>query len=100
MYQFNFTKKFRKTARKNFDDNKLLEKALVKSLSFMQEDPFHIGLKTHKVDTILNKDVYSSRITGDWRIIWQFDEELKVATILCLELGTHSGANQVYQNKS
>lgn len=98
-YKLEFSISVIKSIKKNFKNNTVLQKAFKKTRDLLFNDPFYPSLKTHKVDTILNSDVYSSRINGDWRIIWQFDEESKTATILCLELGTHSGANQVYKNK-
>ena len=99
-YTLEFSKSVTKTYIKYYKNNTVLQKAFKKARDTLADDPFYTGLHTHKVDSIQNVDVYSSRVTGDWRIIWEFDKETKVATILVLELGTHSGANQVYQNKS
>lgn len=77
-----------------------LEKAVQKTFKLLETDPKYPSLKTHKVDTKKHNNVFSSRISGDWRIIWTFNEQSKVATIICLELGTHGGANQVYKRKS
>lgn len=98
-FDLTFSDKFIKTFKKYFNNNIILQKAFKKTRDTLADDPFYTGLHTHKVDTILNKDVYSSKITGDWRVIWQLDQDSKVATILCLELGTHSGPNQVYKTK-
>ena len=99
-YTLQFSASVSKTYQKYIKNNLVLQKAFKKTRDTIADDPFYAGLHTHKVDTIQNNDVYSSIVTGDWRIIWQFDKETKVATILVLELGTHSGSSQVYQNKS
>jgi mRNA-degrading endonuclease YafQ of YafQ-DinJ toxin-antitoxin module len=78
---------------------KVLIKSLSKVLETLKSEPFYPSLKTHKVDIPDQKSVYSSRITGDWRLIWEFDDEDNMV-ILCLKLGTHGGANQVYTTKS
>jgi mRNA-degrading endonuclease YafQ of YafQ-DinJ toxin-antitoxin module len=99
-YKLEFSISVIKTIKKNFKNSLILQKAFKKTRDLLSSDPFYYSLKTHKVDILLNSDVYSSRINGDWRVIWQFNQESKTATILCLEVGTHSGGNQVYQRKS
>lgn len=98
-YSLKFDKLFTKTFLKNFKTDKILIKALTKTLDSLRFDPFSISLKTHKVDIPDQNAVFSSRITGDWRLIWEFDE-LDNMVILCLKLGTHGGGNQVYLRKS
>jgi mRNA-degrading endonuclease YafQ of YafQ-DinJ toxin-antitoxin module len=100
MFELQFQDAFRKRFHKYIKNDKILLKSLNKTLKLMMENPFYSSLNTHKVDTKRNRDIWSSRITGDWRIGWVFDEESKKAVIICLELGTHSGSNQVYKNKS
>ncbi len=89
-----------KTYKKKIKKDKKLEKSVLKAIEILKKDPFHNSLKTHKVDTKRNKDIYSSSITGDWRIGWIFDENRQTAIIICLEIGTHSGAEQIYKTKS
>jgi mRNA-degrading endonuclease YafQ of YafQ-DinJ toxin-antitoxin module len=100
MFTLEFSAAFQKTVKKKIKPNQQLYKSLKKTVSFLRTNPFHNSLKSHKVDTKRNKDIYSSTVTGDWRIGWEFDEEIQVATILCLEIGTHSGSDQIYKNKS
>ena len=100
MYELKFQKEFLKTFHKYVKKDKLLNKALVKTLEILRGNPFDNSLNTHKVDTRKNRDIYSSRVSGDWRLAWIFDKENKSTIIICLELGTHSGANQIYKNKS
>jgi mRNA-degrading endonuclease YafQ of YafQ-DinJ toxin-antitoxin module len=99
VYTLRFEKQFNKVFIKNFKNDKILTKALAKAISNLRTDPFHPSLKFHKVDIIDKREVFSSRVTGDWRLIWNFDEDDKMI-VICLKLGTHGGANQAYINKS
>jgi mRNA-degrading endonuclease YafQ of YafQ-DinJ toxin-antitoxin module len=100
MFTLIFDDKFITVYDAKIQGNLKLEKAVQKTFHLLEIDPKYRSLKTHKVDTKNHDNVFSSRITGDWRIIWAFDEPSKTATIICLELGTHGGANQVYKRKS
>ena len=78
-----------KLKKRDANVGKKIEKVLYK----LAINPFEIGLKTHKVKTKMNGSVYSTRITGDLRIIWKF-EGGKI--ILVLAIGGHSGKHSVY----
>jgi mRNA-degrading endonuclease YafQ of YafQ-DinJ toxin-antitoxin module len=45
-------------------------------------------LKTHKIRTKNEHYFYSSRVTGDIRIIWQFDEYNQI-NIIMVDFGGH-----------
>ncbi len=64
-------------------------------MNFLTLDPFYPGLKTHKVNSRLFGNAFSSRVTGDIRIIWKFDDN-KTLTLLLMDLGGHSGRGKVY----
>lgn len=100
MYELSYTLTYLKIYKKYIQKDQKLLKALNKTLDLIMQNPFYSSLNTHKVDTKRNKDIYSSRITGDWRIGWMFDEKDKKAIIICLEVGTHSGASQIYTKAS
>ena len=100
MYELAYTLTYLKIYKKYIQKDQKLLKALNKTLELMTQNPFYSSLNTHKVDTKRNKDIYSSRITGDWRIGWVFDEKAKKAIIICLEVGTHLGASQIYTKAS
>jgi|LakMenEpi03Aug12_release.lakeMendotaPanAssembly.Ray.scaffolds.fasta_scaffold118014_3 mRNA-degrading endonuclease YafQ of YafQ-DinJ toxin-antitoxin module len=100
MYELAYTLTYLKIYKKYIQKDQKLLKALNKTLELMMQNPFYSSLNTHKVDTKRNKDIYSSRITGDWRIGWVFDEKAKKAIIICLEVGTHSEASQIYAKAS
>lgn len=99
MYNLGFKDDFWNSYKKLVKGNPTLLKKFKKALAILSQDPFYSSLKTHKVETKKYQNVYSSLITGDVRVIWKFDKEVKTI-LLILETGTHSGANQVYKNKS
>lgn len=76
--------------------NKELKKRVLKVIDLLQEDPFYPSLKTHKVNTRIHGVRYSSMVTGDIRLIWDFDTDDKVR-IIVINIGGHSGKNKVYQ---
>ncbi len=57
-------------------------------------DPYYPSLKTHKVDITNFGVVYSSRVTGDIRIVWKY---LNRDTIVILTTGGHDGKSSVYK---
>jgi mRNA-degrading endonuclease YafQ of YafQ-DinJ toxin-antitoxin module len=97
MFELTFSSNVDKAIKKHFVNNNILMKKLSKTIQLLSINPKHNSLKSHKVDTKNNDEVWSSSVTGDWRIIWEYDEDMGVARILCLELGTHSGGNGVYR---
>jgi len=87
-----FKKKYSKLIKQNAD----LKSKITKTFEFLQENPFLPNLKTHKVDSKVKNGVFSSRITVDLRIIWEFSAE-KIEILDLLDIGGHSGTNKVYK---
>lgn len=98
-YDLDFTPEFLSDYKRLIKKNNLLIKKFSKSLKLLADNPTHNSLKSHKVDTIDNQDVWSSWITGDIRVIWLYDTNRKLVIVL-LETGTHSGSNKIYKKKS
>ena len=96
MYILILTKTFDKSYRNIVKGNKELEKRTQKALKFLQHDPFYPSLKAHRVNTRNFGQKWSCWITGDLRIIWDFDEEKKLR-ILLLAIGSHSGSHKDYK---
>ena len=94
-YELKITSKAARRYKKLIANNKQLQKKVQDTLSLLVDDPFHNKLKTHKVQISNYGNVYSSSITGDIRIIWDFEKE-KV-TIILLDIGGHSGSKGVYK---
>ncbi len=62
-----------------------------KTLTSISKDPMNPSLRSHKVG-----NYWSSRVTGDIRIIWEYGNDDKVNVIEILDVGGHSGSNKVY----
>jgi mRNA-degrading endonuclease YafQ of YafQ-DinJ toxin-antitoxin module len=73
-------------------NSKVIDK-IEKTLFELSNQPFKRNLRTHKVRAKKNGIVYSSRITGDLRVIWKFEQD---KIILILAVGGHSGKHSVY----
>jgi len=87
-----FKKKYKKIVQ-----SQELKKALQKTLVQLENNPFYTGLKTHKVISLATNSVeFSSRVTGDIRVIWNFsDGQLNIIDLL--DIGGHDGKNGVYK---
>jgi mRNA-degrading endonuclease YafQ of YafQ-DinJ toxin-antitoxin module len=86
---------FRGSYTKVTKGNKEIKKRVAKVIDLLQEDPFYPSLKTHKVNTRIHGVRYSSMVTGDIRLIWDFDTDDRVR-IIVINIGGHSGKNKVY----
>lgn len=86
-----FSKKLRKLVKKNPE----LIQTINKVQKIMVEDPFDKKLGTHKVDARMAKNCYSSAVTGDIRIIWDFNED-QIYVLDLFDVGGHDGINRVY----
>ena len=95
-YKLKDTKHFKRRYDKFTRKNPFLKKRIKKVLKIMRMDPFYKGLNTHKVDALKHGVHYSSTVTGDIRIIWNFDEDDNII-ILLLTIGGHSGKYKVYK---
>jgi mRNA-degrading endonuclease YafQ of YafQ-DinJ toxin-antitoxin module len=85
------TKKLAGYVKKDKQKQKYIEKCLLA----LQENPYNPILKSHKVTLQGGANVWSSKVTGDVRIIWNIvDGEL---IILILDIGGHSGKQNVYK---
>src|SRR5437762_2809023 len=91
-----FTKNFGKAYTGIINNNKDLEKKVRKALHLLEQDPFYPSLKTHKAGTKNYGARWSSWVTGDIRIIWDYDEEDHLVLLL-LDIGSHSGTHKVYK---
>lgn len=87
MFVAEFSDGFKKQYKKLIKNNKIIEKRIDTSLAKLLTNPEAVS---HKVG-----DVWSCRVTGDIRIIWEYkDGEL---TLLLIKIGGHSGGNSVYK---
>lgn len=96
MYELNFAHTFAPSYKVLIKGHKEFEKRVEKALRLLKSDPFYPSLKSHKVNTRNLRTKWSSWITGDMRIIWEFDKEKK-QIILLFAIAKHSGSHQEYK---
>lgn len=97
MYELALTKVFDRDYQSLVKGNKDIEKRILKTLEFLIKNPFYPSLKSHKVNTRNYGVKWSSRITGDLRLIWDFVNENEEPTIIVLTISQHSGSRREYQ---
>ena len=96
MYALHFTKTFTPTYKSLIKGHQEFEKRTEKALRLLKNDPFYPSLKSHKVKTRNFGEKWSSWITGNLRIIWDFNEkENKI--ILLFAITQHSGSYMEYK---
>lgn len=96
MYNLVLTERFKKELSKLLQSNKLSTKIVDKLTSVLSIDPFDLRLRTHKVVTRNLGRRYSSKLTADLRVIWDFDRN-KELVLLLLDVGGHEGNKIVYR---
>lgn len=96
MYKLEFEKGLWKTVEKIAGKDKKLWSRIELAINRLKQDPYNPSLRTHKVNTRRYGEKRSSRITGDLRLIWDFDEHNRLV-ILVLDLGGHSGKDGAYK---
>lgn len=93
-YSLKPTTDFDRRLKKYLRSNKSIYKTVGDTLKALKESPFQPSLKTHKVNSKNYGVRYSSRLSGDLRIIWDFDKNKR--QIILLAIGSHSGKKSVY----
>jgi len=96
MYILTYTKTFDESYSEIITGDQKKEKRTHKALNLLRLDPFYPSLKSHKVATRNFGERWSSWITGDLRIIWDFDKEQRLI-ILLLAITEHSGTHREYK---
>ena len=96
MYELALTKVFDKDYRSFVKGNKNIESKILKALDLLTKNPFYPSLKSHKVNTRNYGVKWSSRVTGDLRLIWDYTKEIEIPTIIILAISQHSGSHQEY----
>lgn len=95
MYTFKRSTHFKKNYKKLVKNNEFIESKIINTLQKLAEDPFQISLRTHNVVAKGIGKSKSTTVTGDIRIIWNFDTDSKTILLL-LNIGGHSGSRSVY----
>ncbi len=94
-YLLTATRTFEKRSSEIVKRNPQIKNKLTLVLETLSNNPFHIRLMTHKVISKRYGRKYSSRVSGDIRIIWNFAGK-KSIVILLLDIGGHTGKRGVY----
>lgn len=94
-YKLRFAKHFLRHFAKIKKSDMSLSRKIGKSLDKLMEDPFDPSLNTHKASTRLFGIRWSSKVSGDIRIIWDFMEVGD--RILVFTVGGHAGKHKVYK---
>jgi mRNA-degrading endonuclease YafQ of YafQ-DinJ toxin-antitoxin module len=95
-YSLIFSKVFLQKQQKLSKTDTKLAKKVVKVLQLLEIDPKSPALHSHKVNAKNIGESWSSSVTGDIRIIWNYDQHNHL-NILILTLGSHSGNDKVYK---
>lgn len=96
MFNFIATDPFKKSRAKIVENDKQLQKRLKTTLHKLATNPLQPSLRSHKVNTPHHGLRWSSWVTGDIRIIWDYDSSERLIIIL-LDIGGHSGSQKVYK---
>jgi len=96
MYVAKASPKFDRMFTKLTKKNNILKTLIFDSIEILITDPFAAILRSHKVQTKNNGTRWSSRVTGDIRIIWDFDDN-NIKIIELLDVGGHTGQNKAYK---
>ena len=94
-YEIKKTKHFERVLKKLIKRDLMARKRIFLVLDLLRLDPFSKTLRTHKVNTHQFGKQYSSRVTPDIRIIWNFIDSKTI--ILLLTIAPHSGKKKVYR---
>lgn len=94
-YNLITTRCFKSRYLKLTNNNSEMKKRIVDFLKMLTLNPFSPNFNTHKIYSRQLGQRYSSRVTGDIRIIWDFDSNSKNGIVL-LDLGGHEGKKKVY----
>jgi mRNA-degrading endonuclease YafQ of YafQ-DinJ toxin-antitoxin module len=76
-----FRKKYSKISKKD----RLVLRRINRAIKLLSVDPFYPGLKSHKTQTKEFGVRFSSRVTGDLRLIWDYDDKLKIIDLYSID---------------
>lgn len=96
MYNLRFLDSFKLTYTVLVKGHQEKEKRTKKALQLLKQEPFYPSLKSHKVNTRNFGEKWTSWITGDLRILWDFDPEEKMRIII-FAIVTHTGKHRGYK---
>jgi mRNA-degrading endonuclease YafQ of YafQ-DinJ toxin-antitoxin module len=95
MYKVILTQKFLNDYNKVVGKDKILKLKVKKAIQLLSKNPLYPSLKSHKVNTRTVGMAWSSRVNGDIRIIWDYNDSQSLIIEL-LTIGGHTGKYKVY----
>ena len=94
MFTLEPTPKFVRSLKKLLKTRAELKETVDDVLVQLAQDPRAPELRSHKVIDVRGRKAFSSRVTGDLRIIWRY---LENDAIKLEDVGGHSGKDKVYR---
>lgn len=95
MFTLDFSDTFKVRVEKLTAKDLPLKKKTIKALTILTSNPKHRSLRSHKVTTKDFGEKWSSWVTGDIRIIWDY-HPAENQVIQVFSIGGHSGKDKVY----
>lgn len=92
MFELEFSKYFKKKYKKLTSKNSLLISKIKKTLIQLEKNPEDNSIGSHKINSKTFGDLWSSRVTGDIRILWNYNKN--GIAILLIDIGGH---DEVYK---
>ncbi len=86
-YSLEFSTYFKRDLKK-FKKNRIIKDKITSTLKKLSKEPFDSSLYTHQVNISSLGKVWSSRVTGDLRLIWKFNT-LNEAIIIAIRIQGH-----------
>ena len=96
MYKLNFKEHFLKKYVKLVKRDQKLDEKIRKVLNKLSADPKDTSLKCHHVYSPIFGKLWTCRITGDLRIIWDYSKE-HILILDIFDIGEHEGKRKVYK---
>ena len=101
MFTLQATKKFLRKYTKLIKLNPEIEERFNTVFDTLAENPTDSRRGSHKVIAVDGSKVFSSRVTGDIRIVWRYvetkDGEKELQIISLIDVGGHEGGKKVYR---
>jgi mRNA-degrading endonuclease YafQ of YafQ-DinJ toxin-antitoxin module len=98
VYTLRATPTFRRKLKRLIKTDAELRNRVRKTLELHATDPMSPSLRSHKVLDSTGTPSFSSFVTGDVRISWDYDRTTNETRIIdLLDVGGHSGSQKVYR---
>ena len=96
MFKLNFKEYFLKKYVKLTKCDQKLDDKIRKTLNKLKDNPKDSSLYSHQVISKQFGKLWSSKVTGDLRIIWTYNDD-QVFVLDIFDIGGHEGSKSVYK---